>query len=359
MDCAATERNQTASHGHRWPTGVVKSIERETGSPMSSLCTATISIDSSDCQKVTNAVSNYALLSRNAHTPLAADCTQLPLWCEERGFTKSRQIDEDTLLDFLSEPNETSDVNNDETANDSVPGSKCKELVIYDRPKLRLGFGRTVVTWPPPPHLKAERLQEMELALRKEKSSFTIFDKPPVPLESDAQHESEDVDTLYITYCEIQDKQTLQMPGKILPIQEFLIVSKPRNGADKNDDPHPVNKFLRGVLEWEKDRIPTAARPPENYLHLWRLRVKRNDPFEVDWHFQGLIPARTLDTVILKKGLMEGLVSDMHQFLDPTTKQWYKKHGIPMRRQYLFYGPPGTVCINSNEYSIVVHVCHL
>jgi len=36
------------------------------------------------------------------------------------------------------------------------------------------------------------------------------------------------------------------------------------------------------------------------------------------------------------------LVGDISDFLDPATRRWYSKRGIPYQRGYLLYGPPGT-----------------
>jgi chaperone BCS1 len=49
---------------------------------------------------------------------------------------------------------------------------------------------------------------------------------------------------------------------------------------------------------------------------------------------------RPLDSVILDRGLKETIVSDVKDFLG--RQQWYVDRGIPYRRGYLLYGPPGS-----------------
>lgn len=49
---------------------------------------------------------------------------------------------------------------------------------------------------------------------------------------------------------------------------------------------------------------------------------------------------RPLNSVILNKGTLEGLVNDVEHFL--SNPQWYIDRGIPYRRGYLLYGPPGS-----------------
>lgn len=49
---------------------------------------------------------------------------------------------------------------------------------------------------------------------------------------------------------------------------------------------------------------------------------------------------RPLDSVILDKGVKERIVDDVQDFL--SSSKWYHERGIPYRRGYLLFGPPGT-----------------
>lgn len=49
---------------------------------------------------------------------------------------------------------------------------------------------------------------------------------------------------------------------------------------------------------------------------------------------------RPLDSVILDQGIKERIVDDVKDFLG--RQQWYVDRGIPYRRGYLLYGPPGS-----------------
>ena len=53
-------------------------------------------------------------------------------------------------------------------------------------------------------------------------------------------------------------------------------------------------------------------------------------------------PSRSMDTVIFDAKQKATLVKDMDEYLQPETMKWYADHGIPYRRGYLFFGPPGT-----------------
>jgi len=50
-------------------------------------------------------------------------------------------------------------------------------------------------------------------------------------------------------------------------------------------------------------------------------------------------PSRPLNTVILPNDVGRAIVDDMRDFID--SEDWYYERGIPYRRGYLLYGPPG------------------
>ena len=68
---------------------------------------------------------------------------------------------------------------------------------------------------------------------------------------------------------------------------------------------------------------------PEFLMMRWNEWVKRSD-----------VPERSMDSVFLCEGQREDVVSDLQQFLDDEVT--YVRLGIPWRRGYLFYGPPGS-----------------
>lgn len=49
---------------------------------------------------------------------------------------------------------------------------------------------------------------------------------------------------------------------------------------------------------------------------------------------------RPFDSVVLEEGLSEKILDDVRDFMDART--WYLDRGIPYRRGYLLFGPPGT-----------------
>ena len=62
---------------------------------------------------------------------------------------------------------------------------------------------------------------------------------------------------------------------------------------------------------------------------------------ESDWQRCMSRASRPLSTVVLDAGQKQALVDDVKDYLSPLTRRWYSNRGIPYRRGYLLYGPPG------------------
>jgi chaperone BCS1 len=58
------------------------------------------------------------------------------------------------------------------------------------------------------------------------------------------------------------------------------------------------------------------------------------------WDPVGPTPRRSLESVIMDEKEKMEVIKDMKTFL--TSAEWYEEHGVPLRRGYLFCGPPGT-----------------
>jgi mitochondrial chaperone BCS1 len=58
------------------------------------------------------------------------------------------------------------------------------------------------------------------------------------------------------------------------------------------------------------------------------------------WGQRRPLPTRTLDSVVLPPGHLDGIMADLRRFL--AAEDMYARHGVPWHRGYLFHGPPGT-----------------
>lgn len=60
------------------------------------------------------------------------------------------------------------------------------------------------------------------------------------------------------------------------------------------------------------------------------------------WHQVARRPVRPMRTVVLDHKEKHAILRDVNEYLHPGTPRWYASRGIPLRRGYLFHGPPGT-----------------
>lgn len=60
------------------------------------------------------------------------------------------------------------------------------------------------------------------------------------------------------------------------------------------------------------------------------------------WRKDTTCLARSLDTVVLPSTIKDRLLEDVRDFISIETLRWFVEHGIPYKRSYLFWGPPGT-----------------
>jgi chaperone BCS1 len=71
-----------------------------------------------------------------------------------------------------------------------------------------------------------------------------------------------------------------------------------------------------------------------------RLTLYTVDRWGDDWRLADSKPRRSLDSVVLDEGVAQRLHDDIHEFF--SRRAWYAQMGIPWRRGYLLFGPPGT-----------------
>ncbi len=98
-------------------------------------------------------------------------------------------------------------------------------------------------------------------------------------------------------------------------------------------DTKPVKEMLEEIFQQKKteERTLTTIRRPTSGGYSGKL----------SWSRLTSKPRRGLDTVILDGSKKEEVLADVEEYLDETTKQFYGNRGIPYRRGYLFFGPPG------------------
>lgn len=75
---------------------------------------------------------------------------------------------------------------------------------------------------------------------------------------------------------------------------------------------------------------------------IYRPRAKEQRRDGALWQQVARRPIRPMRTVVLDSEEKHEILADMNEYLHPATPRWYASRGIPLRRGYLFHGPPGT-----------------
>lgn len=113
---------------------------------------------------------------------------------------------------------------------------------------------------------------------------------------------------------------------------------------------HTSESFIPEEVILEAETIEAAKSLCHNALEYNDLMTKATEKYRIfTWDAQGdhwrrsyYVSCRDWESVVLDESLSEKLCNDVEEFVSQDVKDWYKRHGMPYRRGYLFYGPPGT-----------------
>ncbi|KAL2139224.1 hypothetical protein VTI28DRAFT_5484 [Corynascus sepedonium] len=97
--------------------------------------------------------------------------------------------------------------------------------------------------------------------------------------------------------------------------------------------PEPIKQLLQHAKEeyYNSHQAKTRIWAPVKDIRPWRA-----------WQEAASRLTRPMSTVVLDDEQKVRILSDFREFLVPTAKRFYAERGIPLRRGYLFHGPPGT-----------------
>ncbi|KAJ5240024.1 hypothetical protein DTO027B5_4654 [Paecilomyces variotii] len=80
----------------------------------------------------------------------------------------------------------------------------------------------------------------------------------------------------------------------------------------------------------------------EKYIKNTQRKVSVFENREGEWKKARLRPVRPISTVIMDNEVKDDILRDVDEFLDQDMQGWYAERGIPYKRGYLLFGPPGT-----------------
>merc|ERR1719487_1755345 len=95
-------------------------------------------------------------------------------------------------------------------------------------------------------------------------------------------------------------------------------------------DPSPLREFMTTAMttmlkEDSDDRVDIYVK--HRWIAMWTRATSKEK--------------RSRETIVLDEKLADYVIDDMKHFYEKTTADWYHNAGIPYRRGYLLYGPPG------------------
>lgn len=224
---------------------------------------------------------------------------------------------------------------------------KVKGRVISGIPDISFGLGDAVVVWPPPPNISVEVITSAQKEVDKSHVDATHFSLAFDSLMSDPAAFDKQVEetinaneslengaassssTILVTNYSVGEPTTDRYQSSPM-FSEVLLASV--------DGLPALYNFLKGVVLWRTalNKVPSADGGAFEMLRF----VK--DHGMGHWRPDGIKPSRAAASVVLPPGRMKDILDDARDFYAKDTKSWYKAHGIPQRRSYLFYGPPGT-----------------
>ncbi|OJJ42059.1 hypothetical protein ASPZODRAFT_20822 [Penicilliopsis zonata CBS 506.65] len=80
----------------------------------------------------------------------------------------------------------------------------------------------------------------------------------------------------------------------------------------------------------------------EQYLKEAQRKISVFKHREGEWKKAKLRPVQPISTVIMDEEVKDDILRDVDEFLDQDMQDWYAERGIPYKRGYLLFGPPGT-----------------
>ncbi|KAK0554364.1 hypothetical protein OC846_000679 [Tilletia horrida] len=116
---------------------------------------------------------------------------------------------------------------------------------------------------------------------------------------------------------------------------------------EERKTPYGNEKYLSDLSTLSRSRTPLEeflkhARFLYSRENTNKTRVYVSDPNDRSWEMVTSRPKRLFSSVLLEGRTQEALLSDIRAFLSKRMRSFYAQRGVPHRRGYLLYGPPGS-----------------
>ncbi|OSX73062.1 hypothetical protein BU14_0381s0003 [Porphyra umbilicalis] len=218
----------------------------------------------------------------------------------------------------------------DDTAARSVARKSLQAGGGEPRIKAGAGLGVTAVSWPPPPSLTARAVRASMQGGGAGAQGATA-DGADGPGEDNGAADASG--TIYVVAHAVGPPVYVPSAGAPTLYRSLVLASASADGEAA------LAAFVDGVVQWHM--AVNKTKPTRLRFGLYRFSASPCSTMG-RWLSDGHHPGRRLSSVVLPDGMARDVVTDVLSFLSPTTKTWYRHHGLPYRRSYLLHGVPGS-----------------
>jgi hypothetical protein len=174
-----------------------------------------------------------------------------------------------------------------------------------------------------------------EFRYRRQKNDQIIRRKIK-PFECDIDIEYEYEDTIYKIKIDLSIVKDKELITKILcslectPYEEIL-----KKCTITCENKEALFSFIETAKKEIKEEYEEYRKTTNDTMRVFYYKSDY-------WILLSKSPKRSIDTLYLKKGQKEKIISNVENFFSRDTRDVYLKYGIPYKSVYMIYGPPGS-----------------
>tara|TARA_Y100001958_G_scaffold30715_1_gene19797 strand:- start:1631 stop:2860 length:1230 start_codon:yes stop_codon:yes gene_type:complete len=152
------------------------------------------------------------------------------------------------------------------------------------------------------------------------------------PSDCDISIEYNDKNIRFLIETIYNDKNNIQKLFVTRQCESFDVILQKMTLYSDNKD--ILIQFVNDSIKYVEDRINSYKKINNDIIRTFYWRQEY-------WSLFSKTHKRPLDTLYLKNGAVEKIMTKINKFLDTNTRDEYIQYGIPYKSVYLLYGVPG------------------
>lgn len=229
------------------------------------------------------------------------------------------------------------DDDSDESDDTDAAESAFHRPLKRTKTQFDLGTGETDVEWPPPvvEDVGSEAKEELKGAdkngarTRRTNAQLVAAVKSARKYWKKSDAAKKGLEKTVVHILHFSEGEPKAVGRQLSKYHSILLASA--------DGMNALRAFAEGITNYDDVRNYERGRSGKFVLYRFAVRPGRKGA----WDKEGLRNARPRESVFLADGMLNNIMEDVREFLDPSAKAWYLRHGLPRRRSYLFHGVPG------------------